>query len=114
MPRLIVIKGADEGKQFELADKVVGVGRDANNRLRLSDTEVSRRHAEFRQTPDGYRLVDVGSANGTFVNNQPATVAILRQLAPALASVHAQNETILAFDAAARLVLLDTFACVDL
>ena len=27
MPRLLVIKGADEGKQFELADSVIGVGR---------------------------------------------------------------------------------------
>src|SRR5437016_14365160 len=45
-----------------------------------------------------------------FVNNQPATVALLRQLAPVLASVHAQNESILAFDAGARLALLDTYA----
>lgn len=49
-----------------------------------------------------------------FVNNQPATVALLRQLAPALASVHAQNETILAFDAPARLTLLDSYAGNDL
>lgn len=45
-----------------------------------------------------------------FINNQPATVAVLRQLAPHLAVVHAQNESILAFDAAARLGLLDAFA----
>jgi DNA repair protein RecN (Recombination protein N) len=44
-----------------------------------------------------------------FVNNQPATVAVLKQLAPLLAAVHAQNESILAFDAAARLALLDAF-----
>ncbi len=53
------------------------------------------------------------SANGkgrVFVNNQPATVALLRQLAPMLASIHAQNETILAFDAPARLALLDAYA----
>ena len=53
------------------------------------------------------------AANGkgrVFVNNQPATVALLRQLAPALASIHAQNESILAFDAAARLTLLDAYA----
>ncbi len=53
------------------------------------------------------------SANGkgrVFVNNQPATVALLRQLAPMLASIHAQNETILAFDATARLALLDSYA----
>jgi signal transduction histidine kinase len=75
---LIVIKGTDEGKQYELTEPVVGIGRDASNKLRLSDTEVSRRHAEFRETPDGYRVVDVGSANGTFVNNQPVKDALLQ------------------------------------
>jgi signal transduction histidine kinase len=75
---LIVIKGTDEGKQFELTDAVVGIGREASNRLRLSDTEVSRRHAEFRQTPAGYRLVDVGSANGSFVNGQAVQDVLLQ------------------------------------
>jgi len=71
VPRLIVIKGADEGKQFDLTGSVLGVGRDATNQIRLHDTEVSRRHAEFREVEGGYSLVDVGSANGTFVNEQP-------------------------------------------
>jgi signal transduction histidine kinase/pSer/pThr/pTyr-binding forkhead associated (FHA) protein len=75
---LIVIKGADEGKQFDLSGAVIGVGRDASNEVRLHDTEVSRRHAEFRQTEGGYCLVDVGSANGTYVNNQPAKEAVLQ------------------------------------
>jgi signal transduction histidine kinase/pSer/pThr/pTyr-binding forkhead associated (FHA) protein len=75
---LIVIKGADEGKQFDLTDPVVGVGRDASNQVRLHDTEVSRRHAEFRHIEGGYGLADVGSANGTFVNNQPAQGALLQ------------------------------------
>jgi len=78
VPRLIVIKGTDEGKQHELTEAVVGVGRDSSNILRVSDTEVSRRHAEFRQTPDGYRVVDVGSANGTFVNNQAVKDVLLQ------------------------------------
>jgi len=52
-----------------------------------------------------------GSGKGrVFINNQPATVAVLRQLAPHLAVVHAQNEAILAFDVAARRGLLDAFA----
>ena len=45
-----------------------------------------------------------------FVNNQPATVGVLKQLAAHLGSIHAQNQTILAFDAAARLELLDAYA----
>ena len=71
MPRLIVIKGADKDRQFELSDAVLSVGRDASNQIRLHDHEVSRRHAEFRAVDDEFRLTDVGSANGTFVNNQP-------------------------------------------
>ncbi len=45
-----------------------------------------------------------------YVNNQPATVAVLRQLAPELALVHAQSETLGAFDAAQQRGLLDRFA----
>ncbi len=75
--KLIVIKGADEGKQFDLSDTLVGVGRDAVNQIRLHDTEISRRHAEFYRCPQGYRLRDIGSANGTYVNNQPITDVLL-------------------------------------
>jgi DNA repair protein RecN (Recombination protein N) len=56
-------------------------------------------------------------ANGkgrVFVNNQPATVAVLKALAPHLAVVHAQNETMMAFDPPARLVLLDSAAGLDI
>lgn len=60
------------------------------------------------------REIAVGGKARVFVNNQPATVALLRQLAPALASIHAQNETILAFDAPARLSLLDGYGGNDL
>jgi DNA repair protein RecN (Recombination protein N) len=49
-----------------------------------------------------------------FVNNQPATVAVLRQIAPHLAVIHAQNESIVNFDAAARQDLLDAYAGVEL
>jgi DNA repair protein RecN (Recombination protein N) len=45
-----------------------------------------------------------------FINNQPATVAVLKLLRPYLATVHAQNETLSAFDGPARLALLDTYA----
>lgn len=78
MARLIVIKGADEGKQFELTDSVHSIGRDATNGMRLHDTEASRRHAEFRENNGHYRLADLGSANGTFVNNQPIKEIELR------------------------------------
>lgn len=56
------------------------------------------------------REIAAGGKSRVFINNQPATVALLRELAPELAFIHAQNENILTFDAAARLVLLDVYA----
>ncbi|MGH9538293.1 MAG: AAA family ATPase, partial [Terriglobales bacterium] len=56
------------------------------------------------------REIATGGKGRVFVNNQPATVAVLRLLAPHLATIHAQNESILSFDSAARLDLLDAFA----
>ncbi len=68
---MIVIKGADVGKQFELEGDSVGIGRDSANSIRLHDTETSRRHAEIRRGDNGiYRLRDLESANGTFVNTK--------------------------------------------
>lgn len=52
------------------------------------------------------------AANGkgrVFVNNQPATVAVLRHLAPELALVHSQGETLGSFDQAQQRSLLDRF-----
>jgi len=45
-----------------------------------------------------------------FVNNQPATVAVLKLLAPELALVHAQSESLSSFDQAQQRILLDRFA----
>ena len=56
------------------------------------------------------REIAAGGKGRVFVNNQPATVGVLRQLAPHLATIHAQNESILAFDGPARIALLDAFA----
>jgi DNA repair protein RecN (Recombination protein N) len=57
------------------------------------------------------REIAQGGKGRVFVNNQPATVAVLKLLGPYLATVHAQNETLAAFDGPARLALLDAFAC---
>ena len=60
------------------------------------------------------REIATGGKGRVFVNNQPATVAVLRQFAPHLSTIHAQNESILAFDAPARVGLLDAFAASQL
>jgi len=56
------------------------------------------------------REIAAGGKGRVFINNQPATVAVLRQLAPYLATIHAQNESLVSFDAAVRLELLDDYA----
>jgi DNA repair protein RecN (Recombination protein N) len=56
------------------------------------------------------REIAAAGKGRVFINNQPATVAALRQLAPHLAAIHAQSESLVSFDAAARLELLDAFA----
>ncbi len=56
------------------------------------------------------REVGASGKGRVFVNNQPATVGALRQLAPELALVHAQSETMIAFDAQQQQLLLDRSA----
>jgi signal transduction histidine kinase len=75
---LFVIQGPDQGKRFELAGDAVGLGRDGSNAIRLLDHEVSRKHAEVRRDGEGFRVVDLGSANGTYLNDEAVDQAPLR------------------------------------
>ncbi len=77
MASLFIIKGADQGKRFELKTKLNGLGRDNTNSIRLHDTEVSRRHAEVRRNDDAFQVIDLNSANGTFLNDEPIDKATL-------------------------------------
>ncbi len=70
MACMFVIQGRDQGKRFELDASLVGVGREATNGVRLHDVEVSRRHAQIVCADASFKLVDLGSSNGTFVNEQ--------------------------------------------
>ena len=57
---------------------------------------------------------EIASKSRVWINNQPATVGVLKQLAPELVTIHAQNETVMAFDPPARLKLIDSFAGIRL
>ncbi|MGH3739003.1 MAG: ATP-binding cassette domain-containing protein, partial [Micromonosporaceae bacterium] len=54
------------------------IGRAPDNDIVLDDLQVSRYHAELRTTPQGLRLVDLGTRNGSFVNGQRVGQAELR------------------------------------
>ncbi|HEY3628701.1 MAG TPA: DNA repair protein RecN [Terracidiphilus sp.] len=56
------------------------------------------------------REIQSNGKGRVFVNNQPATVAVLKELAPQLALVHAQTETHSSFDQSQQRILLDRFA----
>jgi DNA repair protein RecN (Recombination protein N) len=55
------------------------------------------------------REIAASGKGRVFINNQPATVGVLRQLAPELALVHSQGETLGSFDQAQQRMLLDRF-----
>lgn len=79
MASLLVIEGADQGKRFDLEARPTALGRDGSNPIRLHDNEISRRHAEIRPLDEhAYRVVDLGSANGTFINGRPIDQAVLK------------------------------------
>ncbi len=67
---ITVVEGVDQGRQFDLDGKAtrVLVGQSPACSIRLSDPEVSRRHASLDGGEWPLRLTDVGSTNGTFVN----------------------------------------------
>src|SRR2546428_13719817 len=64
--RLEVIAGVDQGKQIELALPAIQIGRLGAD-FNLGDSKISGLHCELRLQPDGYRLRDLGSTNGTYV-----------------------------------------------
>src|SRR4051794_3193224 len=65
---LIVQRGPSAGSRFLLDTDMVSAGRHPDSEIFLDDVTVSRRHAEFRRTEDGWKVADVGSLNGTYVN----------------------------------------------
>ena len=60
------------GLQLPLGEGIL-IGRASDCQLLLDDDYVSTRHARISRTPTGYQVEDLGSTNGTFVNNQRVT-----------------------------------------
>ena len=59
MTKLLVIKGADRGKQFKLSEAdLTSIGRDPRNGILLVDPEVSRVHAYIKLTDKGFIISD--------------------------------------------------------
>ncbi|WP_370149839.1 FHA domain-containing protein [Streptacidiphilus sp. EB129] len=67
---LVVRRGPNSGSRFLLDTELTTAGRHPESDIFLDDITVSRRHVEFRRTPTGFSVADVGSLNGTYVNRE--------------------------------------------
>jgi hypothetical protein len=67
--RLIITNG-DWTTRHEIGDAAIVIGRDPNCDLFFVNQKLSRRHARVEPGPDGVKLVDLGSRNGIWVNDQ--------------------------------------------
>ncbi len=72
-PRLIAINGLKKGTTFPLESDEVSIGRESANVIALNHSSISRRHCVVRRGDQGFTLHDLGSFNGTFVNEIPVS-----------------------------------------
>jgi pSer/pThr/pTyr-binding forkhead associated (FHA) protein len=72
------VEGTAGRRMHDLEDEVVTVGRGQESDIFLDDVTVSREHAEIVHGDGGYRIRDVGSLNGTYVNRVRVDAVDLR------------------------------------
>ncbi len=80
-PKLIVLSGPEEGKEFELTgQETFLIGRSDDNNIILDDTSLSRHHVTLQYQNDAWTIRDEGSRNGTFLNEAKLDPAITTPL----------------------------------
>lgn len=67
-PFLVVVQGEEEGREIEITQDQVTMGRGADNDLVFPDIACSRRHCILEKRNGDYVVTDLGSGNGTVVN----------------------------------------------
>ncbi len=78
MGKRIIITNGDWTTSHEIGDSAIVIGRDPNCDLFFVNQKLSRRHARIEPGPDGVRLVDLGSRNGMWVNEEKVDERLLR------------------------------------
>jgi transcriptional regulator with GAF, ATPase, and Fis domain len=77
-PRLFAIAGPLEGAFFALPEQEVSIGRGPSNLLVIDDPSVAPEHCLIRGSGEEFRLRDLGSPKGTYVNALPVEERLLR------------------------------------
>jgi pSer/pThr/pTyr-binding forkhead associated (FHA) protein len=68
--QLVMQEGPKPGQVFDLVGSTMTIGRDALADIIIVDPEVSRQHLQFTEIDTGYKVQDLGSTNGSFVNGR--------------------------------------------
>jgi pSer/pThr/pTyr-binding forkhead associated (FHA) protein len=66
---VVIHRGPSKGARFLIAENKCSIGRSPESAIFLDDVTVSRAHAQISKNPQGFELLDLGSLNGTYVNN---------------------------------------------
>ncbi len=66
---LVVVAGASKGSRFLINGDLTSIGRDPSSEIFLDDVTVSRKHAQIVRIPEGFKVVDCGSLNGSYLNS---------------------------------------------
>ena len=66
---VVIHRGPAKGARFLIAEDKCSIGRSPESAIFLDDVTVSRAHAEITRSGKGFQLLDLGSLNGTYVNN---------------------------------------------
>lgn len=74
---LVVRQGPEIGTRYSLEGDQVSVGRVPDNDIQLDDFTVSRQHAVFVKQGAAWLVRDLGSLNGTYVNNERVDEAVV-------------------------------------
>jgi two-component system cell cycle response regulator len=75
---MVVINGADLGKRYPLTRLSTVIGRSSKTDIQIEEDSISRNHAMIVNRGDRYLLKDLGSTNGTYVNDRPIQEIDLR------------------------------------
>jgi DNA-binding NtrC family response regulator len=76
--KLVVIKGAQRGREYNISGDVIRIGKVDENDLVLPEETVSRLHCEILRDSKGYLLRDLRSTNGTFLDGAEIREAYIR------------------------------------